>query len=165
MTILSVAGGIAQQGLAVAPSALFGHGPSQDGDNLGVVADSANFAPSSAALSRSEQAVANGLQAVWNAGGNPASGAFFAGLDNVAGGNPAAYAQDLNRLSPRSSIGLAARVPDETRDFTDSLMSCPQFADGAALVTDGRCSWMQYDGELGAAGVSNAGLSTVARRF
>ncbi|MGH7060702.1 MAG: autotransporter outer membrane beta-barrel domain-containing protein, partial [Stellaceae bacterium] len=99
-------------------------------------------------LERSEQAVANGLQAVWEAGGNEVFGRFFAGLDSLAGASPPAYAQELNQLSPRASIGLGARVPADTHDFTDALLSCPEFADGTALVIDGRCVWGRFIGRF-----------------
>jgi outer membrane autotransporter protein len=146
--ILSAGGTITQQGIAVAPSALFGYSLTQTGNELFVAATSANFAPSNAALTRSEQAAAAGLQSVWNAGGNAAFGTLFATLDGVAGSSPSTYARDLNQLSPRASVALAARQPAESENFTDALLSCPEFSNGTALVIEGRCVWGRVVGRV-----------------
>jgi uncharacterized protein YhjY with autotransporter beta-barrel domain len=153
--ILRAGGGLAQQGIAVTPTTLFGFGLAQSGGDLMVSANSANFAPPAAALSRSEEAVANGLQAVWDAGGNSVFGRFFSALDIVAGSSPSAYAQELNQLSPRASVALGARIPAETHDFTDAMLSCPEFADGTALVIDGRCVWGRFTGRFTSQGAAD----------
>jgi outer membrane autotransporter protein len=69
-------------------------------------------------------------------------------LDSLAAASPPVYAQELNQLSPRASVGLGARVPADTHDFTDALLSCPEFVDGSALVTDGRCIWGRFIGRF-----------------
>ncbi|HEY1301121.1 MAG TPA: autotransporter outer membrane beta-barrel domain-containing protein, partial [Stellaceae bacterium] len=153
--ILSATGGVDERGIAVSPATLFGFGLIQRGDDLLVSASSANFALPAAALSRSEGAVANGLQAVWDAGGNPVFGRFFSALDVIAGKSPSAYAQELNQLSPRASVALGARIPAENHDFTDAMLSCPEFADGTALVIDGRCMWGRFIGRFTSQGAAD----------
>ncbi len=146
--VVSTDGGLLQQGIAVVPTALIGYGVAQTGNALYVAATSANFAPSSIALSRNEQAVASGLQSVWNAGGNAAFGPLFALLDNDAGSSGATYAHDLDQLSPGSSVAFGARQPAEAANFANLMLSCPQFSGAMAVVKEGDCAWVRIIGRV-----------------
>jgi outer membrane autotransporter protein len=109
-------------------------------------ATSADFARGDFSLSRSQRAVAAGLQSVWDVGGNAAFGPLFALLDRDASSSGAAYDRDLDQLSPGASVALGAQQPAETHNFLNAMLSCPQFQGQTALVKEGGCAWARVIG-------------------
>ena len=148
VTVLSADGGIVQNGVTVEPSALFRYGITQISNDLTVEAVSANFDPANVSLSQAEKAVANGLQAIWGAGGSDAFGRLFAHLDRLADRYTGEYTAALDQLSPGASMAIGARQPTQTQDFTTAMLSCPEFSGPSALVTDDSCAWMTMTGRV-----------------
>ena len=135
-------------GLQVLEGALIDYSLSRAGNLVSVTAAGANFTPPGFALSTNQREIANGLQAVWNAGGNAAFAPIFAGLETTAESGSSAYSSSLGHLAPGTSLAIGSQLSDQAQYFAGALMSCPELSGPDALVIEGGCAWAKPIGRV-----------------
>jgi uncharacterized protein with beta-barrel porin domain len=143
--VLSVGGGLTGD-LQAAHSAVFGYRLRRSGDDVRVAVTSADFRKPAEERSGNERQVADHVQSSWDAGGTAALGPLFAALGVRADASGDDYGEALGDLSLGVAAAPAARSQATMQAFADSLMSCPTFEDGTAMLGEGRCVWAQFSG-------------------
>jgi uncharacterized protein YhjY with autotransporter beta-barrel domain len=141
--IITLAGPVAADDLAT-NGQLVHYSLPVSGNVISVVADSADFTPAGQKLDSREKDIAEHLQAIWDAGGD-GFGRLFAALENgVTAGR--ALSDQLDLLAPGVAVAQSTRLHSELQDFADGLLSCPELAEGTALITEGQCGWARVIG-------------------
>ncbi|MBS7789746.1 hypothetical protein KTR66_07060 [Roseococcus sp. SDR] len=148
LRFLSVAGPVTGT-LEGAQTEIFRYAVSRKGGDFAVSAN-ADFTPAGYSLSRNIAAVANHMQAAWDAGGS-GLGPLFATLGNIADrGGEGAYSAALRQISPSASLAPGARLTAGARAFANAALSCPQFEGTTAMLREGECVWATLTGRTAA---------------
>lgn len=147
-TILSAAGGAANNGITVKDTLIFDYELLFPNANDMVLAVTANFTPGAGAgLTPNQRVTAAHLQSALGAGGG-ALGGLFGYLGNFA--DIASYATALDRLHAEPYLAPVKSVVLGGLGFTDSLMSCPTAASTGvnAYIAEGQCAWARMGGRV-----------------
>ncbi|XIA63605.1 beta strand repeat-containing protein [Bradyrhizobium sp. TZ2] len=144
-TILSAAGGVTNAGIAVKDTAIFDYELLFPNANDIVLAVTANFTPTGAALTPNQRVTAAHIQSALGAGGGTLGG-LFGYLGNF--NDIASYATALDRLHAEPYLAPVKSVVLGSLGFTDSLMSCPTAASTGVntYIAEGQCAWARMGG-------------------
>ena len=130
------------------------------------ISPAADLTPSDADLSANEEALADYLQAAWDAGGSSALAPLYAGLSEVE--DAGSYADDLDQLInnvPAQAIDQALA----SASALDGTFSCPVFEGEGTLLGESNCAWSRVSGGISHYGergnASNSHLSAVTFRL
>jgi uncharacterized protein with beta-barrel porin domain len=145
VTVLT-AQGPAQGQLDAVDSPVIDYATRQAGQDYRVRAASADFTAPSMSLKHNQNAVADNLQRVWDAGGNSAFGPLFAALDQASRQGASTYQQNLSDLSPGVALAPAVQMQASMARFNNGMMSCPAFTGSDALTGERNCIWGQVTG-------------------
>ncbi|MFG1413329.1 hypothetical protein V5G24_19655 [Xanthobacter sp. VTT E-85241] len=113
------------------------------------ISPDANFTPSGAGLSTNEQALANYLQASWNAGGSSGLAPLYGTLSQVE--SASAYASDLDQIIANVSAAVTNQALASTSAL-DSAFSCPVFEGTGTLLGESSCAWSSVTGSTASLG-------------
>jgi hypothetical protein len=129
-----------------APSALASTSEPTTGTDYLLTNTSANFSPKGLALTLPQQEVAQNLQSVWQAGGTPAFGTFFAQLDSLAGANLAAYGVAIGDPAPQGMADIGSQALSTLQGFANNLDRCGGPNGATRIGHDGQCGWFLVSG-------------------
>lgn len=124
---------------------IFSYQVSRKGGDFSVAAN-ADFTPAGYNLWRNIAAVANHLQAAWDAGGNWTRPALRHTRQPRRPGGESAYSAALRQISPSASMAPGARITAGARAFANAALSCPQFEGTTAMLREGECVWATLTG-------------------
>ncbi|QHE92594.1 autotransporter outer membrane beta-barrel domain-containing protein [Pandoraea fibrosis] len=103
-----------------------------------MVAVDANFRPQGVPLNTNQSSFADYLQNLWQLGRLDA-GPLFQPL--VSATNASLYKKTLDTMAASASLMRAGSRGNESYDFLNRLMSCPQFVNAGTRMTEGSCVW------------------------
>ena len=151
LPVLKVNGTVA--GALTAPdSPLFSYTLRETAQKYDLAITGADFDAPRFGLTSHQAGLANALHTMFFQG-KPQLGAFYAGLDSVAGQGPAAYRTALAGLAPRSAMTLFSHASANATRIADASMSCPRFAGAGvgvgahAFLTEGECAYVTTRGQ------------------
>ena len=143
-------GGTATGSLAAPDSPLFSYTLRETAQTYDIAITGAHFDAPRFGLTSHQAGLANALQNMFFQG-KPQLGAFYAGLDSVAGQGAAPYRSALAGLGPRSAMTLFSHASANATRIADASMSCPKFGGvgvGAqAFLTEGECAYVTTRGQ------------------
>ncbi|MGB6102735.1 MAG: autotransporter outer membrane beta-barrel domain-containing protein [Pusillimonas sp.] len=149
-------------------SELFTYRTHQAGNSLALSVDAAKFneISTSYGVGSNLHAVGQHLQDIWDRGSSEEFGAMYAALNRSAGQDGASYASALNDLSPGVLAAPAALKQADMVSFSNSLMSCPSYAETGTQMGERDCVWgriagntTRMDGSRGTPGLKSEGVS------
>ena len=144
-TILTATGGVTDNGLTLNDfsSPLISAELIYPNANDVAIAVSVAFTPPDIALTNDQTAIADNLEAVFEAGGSDgAMGEMFDALFFDTEGD-AAYAEALDQLSPEVFLSTQTASYYAAGAFSDGMFSCADKTDAATLSREGECLWLR----------------------
>ena len=144
-TILTATGGVTDNGLTLNDfsSPLISAELIYPNANDVAIAVSVAFTPPDIALTNDQTAIADNLEAVFEAGGSDgAMGEMFDALLFDTEGD-AAYAQALDQLSPEVFLSTQTASYYAAGAFSGGMFSCADKTDAATLSREGECLWLR----------------------
>ncbi len=72
---------------------------------------------------------------------------LFSDLYQLPVGGAGAFASALDARSPRATQGQPTALKDSEGSILGASLSCPIFADGTSLLTEGSCVWAKFGGQ------------------
>lgn len=151
LPVLQVAG-TATGALTAPDSPLFSYTLRDTAQKYDIAITGAHFNAPRFGLSAHQTGLANALQSMFLQG-KPQLGAFYAGLDSVAGQGAAPYRNALTNLAPRSAMTLFSHASANATRIADASMSCPKFGGAGvgvgahAFLTEGECAYVTTRGQ------------------
>ncbi|WP_269585375.1 autotransporter outer membrane beta-barrel domain-containing protein [Roseibium sp. Sym1] len=134
-------GGTVAGTLAAKDSLLFDYAIGTSGNDHYFSVGSADFTPEGVVMTSDQTELAGHLQQIWNAGGNEEFGILFGAFANAVDNSSGSYTQLLDEFRPKAALAPAVEQGFQSLAFSNSLMSCPVFEGGNALLSEGSCVW------------------------